>query len=48
MGVEGSASDDEIIKAVEEAGYGASSAELKSEKKEKKLETSVANALNMC
>lgn len=35
MGVEGSASDDEIIKAVEEAGYGASSAELKSEKKEK-------------
>lgn len=35
MGVEGSASDDEIIKAVEEAGYGASSAESKSEKKEK-------------
>ena len=35
MGVEGSASDDEIIKAVEEAGYGASSAESKSKKKEK-------------
>ena len=35
MGVEGSASDDEIIKAVEEAGYGASSVESKSKKKEK-------------
>lgn len=35
MGVEGSASDDEIIKAVEEAGYGASSAESKSKKKRK-------------
>ena len=35
MGVEGSASDDEIIKAVEEAGYGASSAESKRKKKEK-------------